>query len=50
MFVPNDFDDFPTPVESPHHSHSIAPIPTVIPGGSVIFQELGTTGQRTLWY
>ncbi|KAJ5233269.1 uncharacterized protein N7469_005035 [Penicillium citrinum] len=49
MFVPNDFDDFPTPVESPHHSHSIAPIPTVIPGGSVIFQELGTTGQRTLW-
>lgn len=47
MIVP-DIDHFPTPVEHPHNTHSIAPIPTVIPGAPV-FQELHATGHRTLW-
>ncbi|KAJ5273779.1 Rhodopsin archaeal/bacterial/fungal [Penicillium angulare] len=44
MFVPADFDHFPTP--SP--TSSVLPIPTVIPGVPQI-QELHATGHRTLW-
>lgn len=50
MIVPSDFDVFPTKVEHAHPTHSIDPIPTVIPGVGQVFQELHATGQRTLWY
>ncbi|KAJ5935827.1 Rhodopsin archaeal/bacterial/fungal [Penicillium verhagenii] len=48
MIVPSDFGDFPTPIMPSHTTTSVAPIPTVIPG-LPITQELGITGQRTLW-
>lgn len=34
----------------PTSSSSVAPIPTVIPGGKPIYQEVENTGKRTLWY
>ncbi|CAI7618392.1 unnamed protein product [Penicillium pancosmium] len=49
MIVPSDFDVFPTKVEHAHPTHSIDPIPTVIPGVGQVFQELHATGHRTLW-
>ncbi|OJJ51756.1 hypothetical protein ASPZODRAFT_88482 [Penicilliopsis zonata CBS 506.65] len=36
---------FPLPTSTP----SVGPVPTVVPGTEPIFQEIGTTGQRTLW-
>ncbi|GFF44312.1 opsin-1 [Aspergillus udagawae] len=37
------------PFPLPTSTSSVAPIPTVIPGDTPIFQELGVTGKRTLW-
>ncbi|KAJ5109618.1 hypothetical protein N7532_002263 [Penicillium argentinense] len=48
MMLPNP-DEFPTgTLPSWPPANSIDPIPTVIPG-EPIFQELQTTGKRTLW-
>lgn len=49
MMVPEDFNDFPTPTKTMSTTSSVAPIPTVIPGVP-LFQDLGDTGKRTLWY
>jgi bacteriorhodopsin len=40
-------DGAPFPV--PTTTSSVAPIPTVIPGGHPTFQEIDTAGKRTLW-
>lgn len=37
------------PFPDPTTTSSIAPIPTVIPGGSTTFQEINEAGKRTLW-
>lgn len=37
----------PVPTTTPT---SVAPVPTVVPGHDLIFQELSKTSQRTLWY
>ncbi|KAJ5531939.1 hypothetical protein N7494_008491 [Penicillium frequentans] len=49
MIMP-DFADFPipTPTMPPTTTSSVAPIPTVIPNFP-IYQEIHTTGKRTLW-
>lgn len=31
-------------------SPSVGPVPTVAPGGDIIFQDIHETGKRTLWY
>ncbi|KAJ5580298.1 Opsin [Penicillium hispanicum] len=47
MIVPG-IDNFPT-ITMTATTTSVAPIPTVVPG-SPLFQELHTTGKRTLWW
>ncbi|KAL3469354.1 hypothetical protein BJX99DRAFT_241493 [Aspergillus californicus] len=37
------------PFPDPTTTSSVAPIPTVIPGGSTSFQEINEAGKRTLW-
>ncbi|RHZ53729.1 opsin family protein [Aspergillus thermomutatus] len=37
------------PLPLPTTTSSVGPVPTVIPGDTPIFQELGMTGKRTLW-
>ncbi|KAL4919070.1 hypothetical protein BDW62DRAFT_48393 [Aspergillus aurantiobrunneus] len=37
------------PFPEPTSTSSVAPIPTVIPGGSSTFQAIDTAGKRTLW-
>ncbi|KAL2823478.1 hypothetical protein BDW59DRAFT_97191 [Aspergillus cavernicola] len=37
------------PFPDPTSTSSIAPIPTVIPGGHPTFQDIDTAGKRTLW-
>jgi len=32
------------------HSSSVAPVPTVLPGPSEVYQTAGGVGHRTLWY
>jgi hypothetical protein len=39
----------PTTPLLPTTSSSVAPIPTVIPGGKPIYMEIEHTGRRTLW-
>ena len=34
----------------PTASSSVAPVPTVIPGDTPIYQKSGDVGNRTLWY
>lgn len=48
MMIPDDFNQLPTPTMTMSTTSSIAPIPTVIPGVP-LFQDLGATGERTLW-
>lgn len=48
MMVPEDFQ-LPTPTMTTSTTSSVAPVPTVIPGVP-LFQDLGDTGKRTLWY
>ncbi|KAL2864340.1 opsin family protein [Aspergillus lucknowensis] len=37
------------PFPEPTSTSSVAPIPTVVPGGHPTFQEIDTAGKRTLW-
>ena len=38
------------PMQALKHSSAPAPLPTVVPGSSVEYQEAGEVGKRTLWY
>lgn len=48
MMVPEDLQ-LPPPTTTMSTTSDVAPIPTVIPGVP-LFQDLGDTGMRTLWY
>jgi len=40
----------PTGTTGAHHHHStVGPVPTVLPGPSVVYDTRGATGERTLW-
>lgn len=43
-------DGLPFPEPTTTTTSSVAPIPTVIPGGHPTFQNVDTAGKRTLWY
>ncbi|KAL4786552.1 hypothetical protein BJX76DRAFT_321176 [Aspergillus varians] len=42
-------DGLPFPEPTLTSTSSVAPIPTVIPGGHPTYQQIDTTGKRTLW-
>ncbi|KAJ5557985.1 hypothetical protein N7535_009477 [Penicillium sp. DV-2018c] len=48
MMVPPSVDDFLS-LTAPATTSSVVPIPTVIPGTPVYYQELHDAGKRTLW-
>lgn len=43
-------DGLPFPEPTTSTTSSVAPIPTVIPGGHHTFQNVDTAAKRTLWY